>query len=364
MQDNINNKSDELTLKEVLIGLSKGWSFLKSKWIQILAISVLGGLAGFFYAYVQKPVYTSNITFVLEEASSSGGLGNLGGLASAVGINVGNSSGGGLFEGDNILELYKSHSMIEKALFSEVTFGGKKDLLINYYIKSNHLREAWDKSPALRKINFDSSFALAKAEQGLHDRTKDSIISGIVNEIKRDYLNVSKIDKKLSVINAEVKSKDEVFAKEFNDQIVKTVNDFYIQTKTKKSLENVQILQQNTDSVRNVMNGSIYTAAVVSDATPNLNPTRQVQRVAPMQRSQFSAETNKIILAELLKNLEISKMALRKETPLIQIIDVSQYPLEKKLISKKISIVLGFVLGALLSSVFLVARKLVKNAIS
>jgi hypothetical protein len=329
----------------------------------ILAVSVLGGIIGGVYAYMQKPVYTSNITFVLEEGGTSGGLGGLGGLASVVGINVGDNSGGGLFQGDNILELYKSRSMIEKALFTSVPLDGRNELLINYYIKFNNLRESWDKNPALKGIQFDSSF-IANASKGVHDRTKDSIIAVIVNDIKVNNLNVSKIDKKLSVINAEVKAKDEIFAKEFNDQIVKTVNDFYIQTKTKKSLENVEILQQNTDSVRTVMNGSIYTSAAISDATPNLNPTRQVQRVAPMQKSQFNAETNKVILSELLKNLEISKMALRKETPLIQIIDNPQYPLQKKVVSKKFSFVIGFLLFAFLSAVFLAIRKLLANAVS
>ena len=39
--------------------------------------------------------------------------------------------------------------------------------------------------------------------------------------------------------------------KAFNDNIVKNVNDFYIQTKTKIEFQNVQILQHQTDSVRN-----------------------------------------------------------------------------------------------------------------
>jgi hypothetical protein len=355
---------EELTLKDVLLGLGKTWRFLISKWMVILTLSVCGGLAGYWYAYFKKPTFTSNITFVLEDGGTSGGLGNLGGLASFVGINVGDNGSGGIFQGDNIIELYKSQAMIEKALFTEVPLNGKKSLLINRYIEFHGLRKTWKEVPALANVRFDKAYAVAKAENGVHDRTRDSLVTSIVKEVRNEYLNVSKIDKKLSVINAEVKAEDEVFAKEFNDQIVKTVNDFYIQTKTKKSLENVAILQHNTDSVRAVMNGSIYTSAAISDATPNLNPTRQVQRVAPMQRSQFSAETNKIILGELLKNLEISKIALRKETPLIQIIDKSGYPLQKRVTSKAISFVIGFMLLGFMTATFLVIRKLILNAIS
>ncbi|MGY0038978.1 hypothetical protein [Pedobacter sp. NJ-S-72] len=111
----------------------------------------------------------------------------------------------------------------------------------------------------------------------------------IVIDINRNYLSVIKPDKKLSIIKAEVRAKDEFFAKSFDEQIVKNVNDFYVLTKTKKSVDNIAIMQHKVDSVQRVLNGYIYTAAAVADATPNLNITRQVQRIVPIQRSQFGA---------------------------------------------------------------------------
>jgi uncharacterized protein involved in exopolysaccharide biosynthesis len=109
------------------------------------------------------------------------------------------------------------------------------------------------------------------------------------------------------------------------------------------------------------MNGAIYNAVAVADATPNANPTRQVQRVAPIQRAQFSAETNKAILAEMMKNLEVSKLALLKETPLIQVIDGPVYPLEKEKFGKLKGLILGgFVLG-FVTVLILVLRKVFKQ---
>jgi len=112
------------------------------------------------------------------------------------------------------------------------------------------------------------------------------------------------------------------------------------------------------------MNGAIFSAAAVSDATPNLNPTRQVQRAAPMQRSQFSAETNKAILSELVKNLEMSKISLRKETPLIQVIDKPVYPLAKEAFGKLKGIVMGGLLAGFLIVVILSLRLVFKNILS
>ncbi len=186
----------------------------------------------------------------------------------------------------------------------------------------------------------------------------------MVNDINENYLVVAKPDKKLSIINVEVKANDEAFAKVFNEQIVKNVNDFYIQTKTKKALENVAILKQKVDSVGEVMSDAIYAAAAVSDATPNLNMTRQVQRAAPMQRSQFTAETNKAILGELVKNLEMSKMALLKETPLIQVVDEPVYPLDKEKLGKGKAIILGGLITGFLIIMILLANKIIKSVMA
>jgi uncharacterized protein involved in exopolysaccharide biosynthesis len=347
-------QDDEISLKDLILKL-KGWyHYLLSKWIVILIAGIIGGILGFTYAYLKNPVYTAACTFVLEEGGASGGMGQYAGIASMVGIDIG-GGGGGIFQGDNIIELYKSRTMIEKTLLSEVEIDAKRQLLIDRYIEFNKLRKAWDKQAGLKEIQFN-----LQAKQ-LFTRTQDSIISSIVADINKNYLNVAKPDKKLSIIKVEVKAKDEPFAKYFNDEIVKNVNDFYVQTKTKKSLDNVKILQQKTDSVRAVMNGAVYTAVAVSDATPNLNPTHQVQRVVPMQRAQISVETNKTILAELVKNLELSKMSLRQETPLIQVIDEPVFPLNREQFGKAKGIILGGLIAGFLAVTALLIRKIIKG---
>ncbi|MES2828398.1 MAG: Wzz/FepE/Etk N-terminal domain-containing protein [Bacteroidota bacterium] len=346
--------SDELSLKEIVL---KGHSIVKyllSKWIIILLFAALGGIIGFGYAYSKKPSYTASTTFVLEEASSSNSLSNLGGLASIVGLDFG-GSGGGIFQGDNIVELYKSRSIIKKTLITEVNYNGKKQLLLNRYIDFNGLRKSWEKIFGSRLVNVDRNLSFT--------RLQDSVINIIIEDIKSNILSVGKPDKKLSIISADVKSDDEFFAMEFNRQIVKNVSDYYIQTKIRKSLDNVNILQQKVDSVMHVMNGAIYLAAEVTDATPNLNPTRQSQRNVPVQRSQFSAEANKSLLSELVKNLELSKITLRKETPLIQVIDEPVFPLKIVKVSKLKSLIIGGFLGGALISIFLLLRRLYSSFI-
>ncbi|EOR94020.1 lipopolysaccharide biosynthesis protein [Arcticibacter svalbardensis MN12-7] len=348
--------SDEVSLKDLILKIRRAGRYLLSKWVTVFVFGVFGGILGFTYAWIKKPIYTATTTFVLEEdKSGSSALGSLAGLASIAGVDLG-GGGGGIFQGDNILELYKSRTMIEKTLLTEIDFNGKKQLLVDWYIEFNKLRKVWDKKPGLKELQFSS---LDDSNPNLKSsRLKDSILGVVVKDINKNYLTVAKPDKKLSIINVEVNAPDEVFAKAFNDQIVKNVNDFYVQTKTKKSISNIKILQHKTDSVLRVMNGAIYSGVAIADATPNLNITRQVQRMAPIQRSQFSAETNKAILSELVKNLEMSKMALMKETPLIQVLDQPIFPLEKTELGLLKGIVLGALLFGFLGAMFVFLKKI------
>lgn len=345
--------NDEISLKELIIKLKVWWNYLLSKWILILFFGVLGASLGFVYGYLKKPIYIATTTFVLEDEKSAGGMGGLAGLASIAGVDLG-SSGGGIFQGDNILELYKSRKMIEKTLFTVVNDGNKKQLLIDRFISFNKLRDKWKKKE-LQELNFS---IIADSINSGEQRLRDSVIRDIVDDINKNYLLVSKKDKKLNIITAEVKATDEFFAKNFNEQIVKNVNDFYVQTKTKKSAENVAILQHKTDSVRAVMNGAIYNAAAIADATPNLNPTRQVQRVAPIQRSQFTAETNKAILGSLVQNLEMTKVTLLKEAPLIQVVDEPVYPLQNEKFGKLKGLVIGGLVAGFLVALILLIKKM------
>ncbi|MBB6502396.1 lipopolysaccharide biosynthesis protein [Pedobacter cryoconitis] len=359
MEDKISEHKqeiEEISLKELILKISEWYRYFLSKWIVILSFALLGAILGGAYAYIKKPVYIARTSFVLEDAGKGGAMGQYGALASMAGIDLGGSGGSGIFQGDNILELYKSRTMIEKTLLTDIEKNGKKQLLVDWYISINKLREKWNKNPKLKGIRF--SPLQSDSPGATFNRVQDSILGVIVSDISLNYLLVFKPDKKLSIIKAEVRAKDEFFAKAFDEQIVKNVNDFYVQTKIKKSTENVAILQHKTDSVRAVMNGSIYTAAAVADATPNLNITRQVQRIAPVQRSQFNAEMNKAVLAELLKNLELSKMNLLREAPLIQVIDEPVFPLEIEKLGKLKGMIVGAFLFGFLTCVVLLGKKI------
>lgn len=350
---------EEGSLRELVLAIREWCRYFLSKWYIILIAGLIGGVLGLAYAFTKKPVYTATTSFVLETGGKGNALGAYAGIASSFGIDLG-GGGGGLFEGENILELYKSRNMITSALLTEADFGGRRQLLVDRYIDFNDLKKNWEQKPELQNISFHADNLYANPAQ---QRVHDSIMGQIVKRISGEELRVEKKDKKLNIIYVAVQSGDELFAKAFNETLVKNVNDFYLETKTKKNIDNVRILQAKTDSVSGILSGSINRAAAVADATPNQNPTRMAQRIAPIQRMTANAEINKEVLGTLLENLELSKISLQKETPLIQIVDEPILPLEKSRFGRLKGIVLGGLVAAFLVFIFLVVRKVYDDAI-
>lgn len=357
--EKINSNNEQISLKDLIGKINKGWQYLLSRWIIILIAGVVGGAIGLTYAYQKKPLYNAELSFALDDDKpSGGGLGSALGLASQFGIDLGGSSAGGAFSGDNLLAFMKSRSMIEKALLSPVIINGKRETLVELYISFNKIRKKWQNDQQLKNVVF-----LPGVDRSKFSLQQDSILGAFYHAISKSNLTVDKADKKLTIISVKVSSENELFAKYFTEILVKTVSNFYVDTKTKKSVQNVNILQRQTDSVRRELNAAINGVASSSDLNPNPNPALQILR-APAMRRQVDVQANQAILTQLVANLEISKVSLRKETPLIQIIDRPILPLEKEALGKVQGLIIGGFLGSLLLIIFISARKFFKILLS
>src|SRR5690606_26658801 len=99
-----------------------------------------------------------------------------------------------------------------------------------------------------------------------------------------NQLNVAKPDRKLSIILVSISSKDEAYAKVFNERLVENVSAFYLETRTKKTGENLAILQSQADSVRRILNESIGAYAMATDRVPNVNPLLSTATIETKKR--------------------------------------------------------------------------------
>jgi len=350
-------ENDEITLKELLLKAKEWYTFLLSKWKTIVLAGIIGALLGLGYSFYKKPIYTASLTYAVEDGKAAGGLGGALGLASSFGLDLGGSSGGA-FSGSNLMELFKSRAMVEQTLLAPVTQNNKTISLAEMYIQDKKWREKWEEKPALKTITF-----LPNIDRAKFTRVQDSIFGLIYKELSTESLTVEQKDKKVAIGTITMRCTNEYFAQQFNLALTQTVIDFYVETKSKRAKENMDILVRQTDSIRGELNGAITGVAVANDNTFGLNPALNVKRV-PSARRQVDVQANTAILTEIVKQAELAKVTLRKETPLIQIIDQPILPLPKEKFGKVKGILLGGILAGFLTILGLIVRRIFKEIAS
>ncbi len=333
-------KDNGYNFGELINSLKETFFFLLKKWLSIGIFSLLCGVAAVVVLTLKDQTYKANMTFVTEAGGDK--VSSYAGIAAQFGIDLSQGSNNA-FEGDNILEIFKSRNLIQRTLLSPVS-NINRILFIEEYIKNHNLNNK----------NYSLDFSLA--QKGIANRLVDSFLTAVTGEIIKNQLTIERKDRKVNLIILEMIDNNEIFAKRFIEVLAENTVRFYSDYKTKKTKQNVDILQRQADSLNALLTGRIVDVAASNDL--NVNPLRQVAR-AGTQRKQVDLQINTTLYGEVLKQLEIAKIGLRKETPLIQIIDTPAYPLLKLRLGR----IKGFLIFSLVGASFFVCYLLLKRLV-
>lgn len=354
MLNNQNQQEEEISLKELVEKIKAIWNYLVKKWVFILIAGIVGAAIGFAYAWLQPIKYESKLSFVVEE--SKAGVGGLASLAGQFGFDIGGVSSGGVFAGDNILLFLKSENLCRETLLTDYNLDGN-EILADRYAEVNEFKEEWAKNKRIGPISF------ARYKDGNLPRLEDSLMQCITKRILEKDLAVGKPDKKATFIEVNVSMRDELLSKYFGERLVKIATDHYVESKIRLKALNVAKLQHRADSLGILLNNRTYSAAATQqglvDANPGIRTAPVVLEIASRDKTIIAT-----IYAEVVKNLEISKVALSQETPTIQMVDQSTLPLKKEKVSKLISIIIGGILMGLFCILFLLIRRWWKKQIN
>ncbi len=314
----------------------KDWvSFIFSKKRIIIRGTIIIMILIISYNYIKSPVHYARTTFVLDNDTSSGSMGDLSSLASLAGINASSFiEASSLFQIDNIQELYRSSSMLKNTLLSSAKINDKEILIIERFAKAEKLINKW------RKLGIN----LEDFKNKKLSRLQDSLIKESIKLIKKEYLLVDKPSRKTTILEIGFIHKDELLAKSFNENLVSIVNKFYFDTKTLKTGANLEILKKQSDSVKNVLNESILVLAEKDQNIPYLNALDKISLI-PYQKAMIDVQVNSAIYGEIVKQLELAKVTHRNNMPLIQIIDKPILPLENSRWKLVKTFFLSFIIG-------------------
>lgn len=350
--------SDELTLKELFQKVAVWWAYLITQWKTIALVGFIGGLIGFVYAWMQPVTYSSKITFVVEEGKTGGSsLGGLALLAGQFGVDMGGASGGGVLSGDNILLYFKSESLAREVLLSPFDSTSKKSVA-DVYCEVYKLKDDWKKNEKIGEVSFPVG-----SNNHPYSRLQDSLLNQVIGDITKKRFSIAKTDKKASFIEVTTKMENEVLAKIYCDRLVDKAVERYITIKTKRQKATVDKLQVRVDSIANLLNKKTFSGAALqtSSTTMDINPLYRAGTAVAVETTMRDKTMLATIFASVTQNLEMAKFTLSQETPVIQIVDASDYPLKKDKVSKAITAILFFILFSGLVALFLITKRLIAS---
>ncbi len=264
-------------------------------------------------------------------------------LLAQFGLDLGSSNPSGVFQGESLVKFFLTRNMIERTLITPVYY--RKDSVLLAEIIWPYTKHA--RKDIFQNIHFEK-------DRRNNTPLIDSALYLSYQYVREKLLSVAKPEKKQSMIHVAVIHENPVLAKILAETHVKTVANFYKETLTMKARQNMEVLRQESDSVREELNSNLFRSAFETDL--NVSPMRQTMRVS-QNRSMIDLQVTVALFGELTKNLKLAEISLRKETPLIQIIDPPQFPLEKVGFPWWKWGAIGAVLGLLLSVYLIYLRE-------
>ncbi len=337
--------NNTVALTDIIASTKNFIKFIQSKIKLLGLLIVLGGVVGLVYYFITSPKYQATATFIVEEKSSGSGLA---GMAGQLGFDISSLTGGnaGLFDGDNILEIIKSRNIIESVLLSKIDIAdsaNNKTLADLYYETSGLKNKLEGKSTELANLNFSNIKSRAA-----HTILQDSVLFIMIEKINKDNLNVQRTNKKGSIISIRTNSANPQFSKLFSERLLNETSEMYIKIKVGNLSSNINRLQNKADSLQALLNRTSYQSAALN--TFDANEAYKSSAV-PEEMSQRDKLVLNTLYAEVVKNVEILRISLINQKPIIQVLDLPKFPLVNQqksfLIIELMGILAGLVIGLL-----------------
>ena len=300
---NTQNQDDEIDLAEL-------WRAIWAGKFTIIIISMIFAVASVFFALSKPNIYKASA--ILAPASSEGGAGGLGalsgqlgGLASMAGINLG--GGGGTDKTALALEILKSRSFIE-------AFIAKHDLLV----------------PLMASKNWDVPSDTLLLDEALYDKTNNKWVREVKAPKKpepssweaykkfSEFLTVSQ-DKTTSMVNIDIEFFSPTVAQQWLTWLIQDINEFM---RGQDQIEAKASIDYLTKQLVNI-------------------------KVATMETVFYQ------LIEEQTKNMMLTMV---KKEYVLKTIDPAQVPDTKDQPKRALIVVLGTMLGGILSVLIVLIR--------
>lgn len=306
---------------------------LRNHIISIALLIVFGIIGGALFGIFKGGQRYQAAFIIAAEQEKSSGWEN---LLAQFGMETGGTNPGGVFVGESLVRLFSVRSTVE-------------NVLLQSYDSSQLIAEKLypDLSESTRKKLLNVKF---NKDRKQNNTATDSALWFLYKWIIKDVLEATKPDKKQTFININCTHHNDTVALRLADAFIKVVTDKFVYSITRNVRKNLMVLRLEADSIKQVMDYNIRRNANNMDY--NINPLQQTAKIE-QNKSLIDMQISISLYGEIVKNLKLAELALKKQTPLIEVVDVPQFPIEKTGFPTWLYAIFGGVSGLILSFIML-----------
>jgi hypothetical protein len=343
--------SDEITLRDLVYRV-RGWILEIIRYWYIPGILIVLALAYEAYKYfTYTPLFTANITFNVDEDEGGGNQG----LTSILGQFGLGSVRPSRYNLDKILALSKSRRVIQEPLFSKITVNGKDDYLANHILREYKLNEL-----PREKASGKSPFYFTHDSIPLFSNEENAMLLLLYNTIvgppdqPKKALMTSTYNEDSNIMTLGVTTTNETISLALAKRMFESLSTYYINKSIEKLSKTYHLVSAKRDSVLEALEAAEFQLANFRDTHKSLlMRTDQITEL----RLQRDVAALTAMYGEVLKNVEIADFSVKNKTPFIQVIDSPLSPLQPARLSFIRQMIIGILMGGLLGSLIVLARK-------
>ncbi|MFC3415224.1 Wzz/FepE/Etk N-terminal domain-containing protein [Algoriphagus hitonicola] len=341
--------AEEINLREIIF-------LLKRKRKPLIMITMAFVFIGIMFGFLSETEYTSSTTFIPQTRDQGTLGGNMSGLASLAGINLGNASAGGSSIPPSLYpKISESLPFKLKLLNSQVYISELNDSITirkyfnEYYTPSGlfYLKKYTLGLPSILKNNFMGPVSLSEVEKPIEEQNILQINSNDRFPLKK-IQEVTEISPNLKegIVTLSVTMSDPILAAQIAKLVERELQDELIAFKVADAKVQYEFIQKQYDEKKEEFEKSQSRLANFKDRNQGL-----VTAFAQTELQRLESEFNLVfsVYSDLAKQLEQAKIQVSKNTPIFSVIDPVSVPQSKSGPNMLFIFIGSVVLGAFLA---------------
>lgn len=354
--------SDEIDLKDILRQL-----WVKRKFILVTTASFL--LLGIFIAFTSPIAYTASCTVVPQTSQRAGG--NLSGLASMMGVNLGSSVTGETLSPMVYPTIVKSVPFCKEIMNTRITVEKSPGTitLFEYYTDKKYQPKNLMQGMKKYTIGLPGTI-LSSLRPG-----KPSSAPSVYNDTITDQVVTLTADERMAISSIQTNIQFESNSKEgyvklgytfaepeaaalVSQQLYNVLEKYVKNFKAQKQQDNLAFVEKSYAEARKDFSQKQGALAAFQDANRSL-----VTATARTTERRLSSEYDVAftVYNELAKQLEQAKLAVKESTPVLTVIDPVVVPQQKSAPKRSIIIAVFLMLGLIVSVSWVLVKPFVQD---